>query len=142
MEKVPVCRFSACAMSCDMGNPKRLEEGVLPLASHSGVVGIASQMGPLFVWKKVLSPRMFLGTPTEADVGSVDGWPPFFFYCLFFFAVKCCYLLLIDRYLMIISAAECGVSSVPAPRGQKEGGKCHVLKLKWPLQLHTLVVAE
>lgn len=30
-ENVPVCKFSACAISHDMDSPKRLEEGVLPL---------------------------------------------------------------------------------------------------------------
>lgn len=29
-------------------------------------------MHPLLVWKKVLSPRMFLGSPKEAGGGSVD----------------------------------------------------------------------
>lgn len=77
-EKVPVCKFSAWTISHDMGNPKSLEEEVLPLME----VGIASQMHPLLVWKKVLSPRMFLGSPTEADVGSVNGWP--LFSCFFF----------------------------------------------------------
>lgn len=28
---VPVCKFFACTVSHDMDNPKRLEEGVLPL---------------------------------------------------------------------------------------------------------------
>lgn len=69
-----------------------------------------------------------------ADMGSVDGWP-------FFIFVKCWYLLLIDRYLMI-SAAECGVSSVPGSRGLNDGGKCQVLWVKWPLPLHALVVNE
>lgn len=53
------------------------------VASHGGAVVIAFQMHALLVWKEVLSPGMFLGTPTEADVGSVDGWP------LFFLIVKC-----------------------------------------------------
>lgn len=55
------------------GQPK--EAGGGSVASHGSAVGIASQMDPLLVWQKVLSPRMFLGTPTEADVGSVDDWP-------------------------------------------------------------------
>lgn len=50
-------------------------------------------------------------------------------------------MLLIDRYF-IISAAECGVSSAPDPRGLNDGGKCRVLEVEWPWQLHTLVVAE
>lgn len=86
-------------------------------------------MDPRSVWKRVL------GTPTEADVGSVGGWPLVF---VFWDFLKCWYLLLIDRSL-IISAAECGVSSVADPRGPKDGGRCHVLK---SLQLHILVEVE
>lgn len=55
------------------GQPK--EAGGGSVDSHGGVVGLGCQMDPLLVWQKVLSTRMFLGTPTEADVGSVDDWP-------------------------------------------------------------------
>lgn len=68
-----VCKFSACAISHDMDNPKKAGGGSVD--SHGGVVGLGCQMDPLLVWQKVLSTRMFLGTPTEADVGSVDDWP-------------------------------------------------------------------